>query len=80
MEITIFGKVHRQGTSKTTGKSYDFYELHMAAPARGVIGKGAETKTVDASFCDFDKLALGAYEADFDTHGNLLSLKPIQGK
>lgn len=78
MRITLFGKVHRKGTSKKTGNPYDFYELHIAAPKQGVIGDGAERKIVDASFCDFDKLALGVYNADFDTEGNLLSLTPIQ--
>lgn len=78
MKVTIFGKVRRKGTSKKTGNSYDFIELHMAVPKRGIIGEGAERKIVDGAFCDFDKLALGGYEADFDTEGNLLSLKPLQ--
>lgn len=74
----IFGKVRRRGTSKKTGNPYDFIEFHMAVPKQGIIGEGAERKIVDASFCDFDKFALGVYDADFDADGNLLSLKPIQ--
>ena len=76
--VKIFGKVRRKGTSKKTGNPYDFIELHMAVPKQGVIGEGAERKIVDGSFCDFDRLGLGAYEADFDADGNLLSLKPVQ--
>lgn len=79
-KATIFGKVHRKGVGKKSGEPYDFIELHMAVPKRGVIGESAERKIVDAGFCDFDKLALGVYDADFDADGNLLSLKPIQGK
>lgn len=78
MKITIFGKIRRKGTSKKTGAPYDFLELHMAVPTQGIIGEGAETKIVDASFCDFDKLMLGAYNAEFDARGNLLSLTFIQ--
>ena len=78
MEVTVFGKVHKKGTAKTSGKPYNFYELHMAIPTHGVIGKGAKTKIVDATFCDFDKLTFGVYDADFDGDGNLLALKPIQ--
>lgn len=79
-KATIFGKVRRKGTSKKTGKPYDFFEFHMAVAKRGIIGESAERKIVDGSFCDFDKLALGVYDADFDADGNLLSLKPIQGQ
>lgn len=77
MKITIFGKIRRKGTSKKTGNAYDFVELHMATPKSGVIGESAERKIVDVSFCDFDKLALGVYNADFDADGNLLALTPI---
>lgn len=76
--VKLFGKVRRKGTSKKTGNPYDFIELHMAAPKQGVVGESADRKIVDASFCDFDRLALGVYNADFDTDGNLLSLTPIQ--
>lgn len=78
MVIKLFGKVHRKGTSKKSGEPYDFIELHMAAPKSGVIGEGAERKIVDGTFCNFDKLTLGVYDADFDADGNLLSLKPVQ--
>lgn len=78
MIIKLIGKSHRQGISKTSNKQYDFYELHIAVPAQGVVGEAAETKTIDAGFCDFDKLVLGVYDADFDTRGRLLSLKPVQ--
>lgn len=79
-KATIFGKVRRKGTSKKTGEPYDFVEFHMAVAKRGIIGESSERKIVDASFCDFDKFALGVYDADFDSDGNLLSLKPVQGK
>ncbi len=78
MKVKLFGKLHRKGIAKKTGNPYDFFEFHMAVPKQGVIGEGAERKIVDASFCDFDKLALGVYNADFDGDGNLLSLTPIQ--
>lgn len=78
MKLTIFGKVHRKGTSKKSGEPYDFWELHMAVQKRGVIGEAAEAKIVDGNLYDFDKLTFGVFDADFDTDGNLLSLKPVQ--
>ncbi len=78
MLVKLFGKIRRKGTSKKTGDPYDFIELHMAVQKRGVTGESAERKIVDGGFCDFDKLALGVYDADFDADGNLLSLKPVQ--
>lgn len=78
MKITVFGKVHRKGTSRKTGDPYNFIELHLAAPKQGVVGECAERKIVDAGFCDFDKLTFGIYDADFDGDGNLLALRPIQ--
>lgn len=77
MRVTLFGKVHKKGISKS-GNPYDFIELHLAMPKRGVTGDGAERKIVDASLFDFEKLALGVYNADFDGDGNLLSLAPLQ--
>lgn len=76
--VKLFGKVHRKGIGKKSGEPYDFMELHLAVPKRGVIGESAERKIVDAGFCDFDRLGLGAYEADFDADGNLLALRPVQ--
>lgn len=77
-KIKLFGIVHRNGISKKTGEPYDFGELHMAVPKHGVVGEAAVRKIVDGSFCDFDKLAPGVYDADFDDDGNLLALRPIQ--
>ena len=79
MNITIVGKNHRVGISKT-GKNYDFIEVHFVAPARGVIGQAAQTLTMGPEVFPFESLAPGAYDAQFDNRGNLLSLAPVQAQ
>lgn len=78
MRIELVGKVHRSGVSKKSGNPYDFIELHVVLPKRGVIGKAAQTVTTDAAVCPFDQLIPGVYDAEFDNNGNLLSLVPVQ--
>ena len=33
MKIKVVGKAHLQGTSKKTGNSYDFIQIHYPDPA-----------------------------------------------
>lgn len=78
MRIKIVGKVHRKGTSKKTGTDYNFIELHYVAPAYGVIGEEAATTTIDPDTYPFDKIVPGVYSAEFDSHGRMLTLAPVQ--
>lgn len=78
MRFNLVGKLHRKGKSKKTGNDFDFYELHYTGPAAGVTGEGAGTVIVDSTFCSFEQLQLGVYNAEFDAHGHLLALTPIQ--
>ena len=38
MKIKVIGKAHLSGTSKRTGKDYDFIQVHYNGKARGVEG------------------------------------------
>lgn len=80
MRIKIVGKVHRSGISKKSGNPYDFVELHVVMPKRGVIGEAAQTVTTDATVYPFDRLNPGVYDAEFDNNGSLLSLAPVQAQ
>lgn len=77
MKVSIVGKVHRTGVSKS-GRSYDFIELHFVAPARGVEGEAAQTVTMDPGVFPYDKIARGIYDIDFDCRGTPLALTPVQ--
>lgn len=77
MKISIVGKVHRTGVSKS-GRHYDFVELHFVAPARGVEGEAAQTVTMDPGVFPYDKITRGIYEIDFDRRGTPLALTPVQ--
>ena len=80
MRIKIVGKVHRSGVSKKSGNAYDFVELHVVLPKRGVIGEAAQTVTTDSTVYPFERIAPGIYDAEFDNNGNLLSLAPVQAQ
>jgi len=47
MKISVVGKVHLEGTSKRTGNSYNFSQIHYLGHARGVEGSAALTVSLD---------------------------------
>lgn len=77
MKISVVGKVHRTGISKS-GRHYDFVEIHFVAPLKGVEGDAAQTVTIDPEVFPYSNLGRGLYEAEFDSRGRMLSLTPVQ--
>lgn len=50
MKCKIIGYAHLQGTSKKTGKDYDFYNLSVTfQPERGYTGERTQEFNVDPS-------------------------------
>ena len=47
MRIKVIGKARLSGTSKKTGKPYDFVQIHYTGKARGVDGLAAITLSLD---------------------------------
>lgn len=81
MKAHIFGKLHRQGVAKGTGRAYDFWEVHYSAPRRGVTGEAAITKTVDPSLFNFETMIVPAdYQVECDDQGNIISLTTLANK
>lgn len=77
MKIKVFGKVHLSGTSKKTGKKYDFIQLHCSVPQRGVDGEAAKVISVSPELVNYDSIILGktcSVEVDFD--GRIVSCVP----
>ena len=77
MKIKVFGKVHLSGTSKKTGKKYNFIQLHCAVPQRGVDGEAAKVISVSPDLVDYDAIIVGktcSVEVDFD--GRIVSCVP----
>lgn len=76
MIINVVGRRRVSGTSKKTGKPYDFSEVHFLAPARFVEGSVGRSVSVDPSLCPYDKIVVGRdYIADFDFDGRLVAFK-----
>lgn len=79
MKLRIFGKSHRVGTAKSTGKPYDFIEVHYSSPARFVDGQAAKTKTYDPSLLAYEAIIVpGDYEVEFDGDGAIISIAPAK--
>lgn len=72
MIIKVIGKQHCSGTSKKTGKPYDFSEVYFLGENRFVEGQIGMSCTVDPAMVPFDKIVVGAeYVAEFGPGGYL---------
>ena len=76
MKIKVIGKAHRQGTSKKTGKDYDFIQLHFVAPDRGVEGYAAQTITLEPGQFDYGSIQVdGVYNVEYGPRGYVVGLE-----
>jgi hypothetical protein len=74
MRITVVGKAHLEGTSKKTGRDYNFNQVHFLGPARGVEGQAAQTISLDPQIVPYPSIEVGAaYNAEFDPRGNCVA-------
>lgn len=76
MKIHVEGKAHLEGTSKRTGKDYNFNQIHYLAPARGVDGLSAQTLTLDPKMYPINTIIVGAdYDVEFDRNGYVVGFE-----
>lgn len=70
MRIIVLGKAHLEGTSKKTGRDYNFNQVHFNGPARGVEGVAAQTISLDPTVVPYASIEVGAaYNVEFDQRG-----------
>lgn len=78
MRITVIGKAHLEGTSKKTGRDYNFYQIHFTGPARGVEGLAAQTISIDPTVVPYTSIEVNApYDAQFDHRGYCIEFTRI---
>lgn len=76
MKIHVEGKAHLEGTSKRTGRDYNFNQVHYLAPARGVEGLSAQALSLDPGMYPFGSIEVGAdYIVEFDRNGYVVSFE-----
>lgn len=76
MIINVIGKRHCSGTSKKSGKPFDFYEVFFIGKQRNIEGQVGLSFTVDPSVLSYSDIVIGAdYIAEFGPGGFLLSFK-----
>ena len=79
MKIKIYGKAHLEGTSKRTGKTYNFNQVHYLSPARGVEGLAAQTLALDPAMYPLDRIILNTdYNVEFDNRGYPVEFSPVK--
>lgn len=78
MKIKVIGKAHLSGTSKRTGKDYDFIQVHYNGKARGVEGMAALTLTLDPKEYPLASIGVGSeYNVEFDNRGYIQEFAPV---
>ena len=81
MRIKVLGKAHLEGTSKRTGKDYNFHQVHYLGAARGVEGQAAQTLSLDPGQVSYSSIIIGEdYNVAFDNRGYPVVFELIQPK
>lgn len=76
MIINVIGKRHCSGTSKKSGKPFDFSEVFFIGTQRNIEGQAGLSFTVDPSVLSFPEIVVGAdYNAEFGPGGYLVNFK-----
>lgn len=76
MIINVIGKRHFSGTSKKSGKPFDFSEVYYIGTQRNIEGQAGLSFTVDPSVLSFPEIVVGAdYNVEFGPGGYLVSFK-----
>lgn len=79
MKIQVIGKAHLEGTSRKTGKPYNFNQIHYNAPDRGVEGLAALTLTLDPSIIPYGSISVGdTYEVEFGPRGFIVAFTAVR--
>lgn len=79
MIVQIVGKSHRSGTSKKTGRDYDFTEIHFLCPSRNVEGQSCRTAIIGSEVCRTDSILINQhYELETDLDGNIIKVRPAK--
>lgn len=81
MKIKVIGKAHLEGTSKKTGKPYNFNQVHYNGKALGVDGLAAKTLMLDPVSYPIVTIQVGAdYNVEFDDRGYVVDFSPVSGR
>lgn len=79
MKIRVEGKAHLEGTSKKTGKDYNFNQIHYLASGRGVEGLAAKTLALDPIMYPIGSIIVGkTYDVEFDERGYIVDFVPVE--
>lgn len=78
MKVKVIGKSHLEGSSKKSGKPYDFIQANYNGRARGVEGLAALTLSLDPKDYLFADVVVGAeYNAELDNRSYIQKLLPV---
>lgn len=76
MKIKVLGKGNFCGTSKKTGKDYNFNQIHYLGKARGIEGQAAKTLTLSPDDYPIHTIQIGKdYNVEFDENGYVVEFE-----
>lgn len=76
MIIKVIGKRHCSGTSKKSGKPFDFSEVFFIGQQRNIEGLAGLSFIVDPSILSYSEIVVGAdYNVEFGPGDYLMSFK-----
>lgn len=76
MKISVEGKAHLEGTSKKTGRAYNFNQVHYLGKQFGVEGLAAKTLMLDPVAYPIHSIQVGAvYDVEFDDRGSVVNFE-----
>ena len=79
MTIKVYGKAHLEGTSRRTGRDYNFNQVHYLGKERGVEGLAALTLSLDPIAYPIGSIEVGAeYEVEFNNRGFVVSFERVR--
>ncbi len=78
MKIQVIGKAHLEGTSKKTGKPYNFNQIHYNSPAPNVEGLAAQTLMLDPAQFPLSMFTIDeVYDIQFNQRGYVVSVEHV---
>lgn len=75
MKIKVVGKSHMEGTSKKTGRPYNFNQIHYLGYSRFVEGQAGMTINLDPAQFPYDCIFIDhTYDVEFGPRGEVVAM------
>ena len=78
MKIKVYGKTHREGTNRKTGKPYNFNAVYYLGKVPDVEGNTSEQLFLDPAEYPLETIHVGKeYNVEFNQRGYVVEFAPV---